>query len=88
MSLEEVLYAVYDTLKDDYNKPSDIFRNMIFLTKLMVFILIIAILVMLREVVTLIKCYIKLEKYEINEKRTWLVWSAMSYIIMTIICGI
>lgn len=61
---------------------------MIFLTKLMVFILIIAILVMLREVVTLIKCYIKLEKYEINEKRTWLVWSAMSYIIMTIICGI
>lgn len=61
---------------------------MIFLTKLMIFILIIAILVMLREVVTLIKCYIKLEKYEINEKRTWLVWSAMSYIIMTIICGI
>ena len=61
---------------------------MIFLTKLMVFILIIAILVMLREVVTLIKCYIKLEKYEINEKRTWLVWSAMSYIIMTIISGI
>lgn len=61
---------------------------MIFLTKLMVFILIIAILVMLREVVTLIKCYIKLEKYEINEKRTWLVWSAMSYIIMSIICGI
>lgn len=61
---------------------------MIFLTKLMVFILIIANLVMLREVVTLIKCYIKLEKYEINEKRTWLVWSAMSYIIMTIICGI
>lgn len=61
---------------------------MIFLTKLMVFILIIAILVMLREVVTLIKCYIKLEKYEINEKKTWLVWSAMSYIIMTIICGI
>lgn len=61
---------------------------MIFLTKLMIFILIIAILVMLREVVTLIKCYIKVEKYEINEKRTWLVWSAMSYIIMTIICGI
>lgn len=61
---------------------------MIFLIKLMVFILIIANLVMLREVVTLIKCYIKLEKYEINEKRTWLVWSAMSYIIMTIICGI
>ena len=61
---------------------------MIFLTKLMIFILIIAILVMLREAVTLIKCYIKLEKYEINEKRTWLVWSAMSYIIMTIICGI
>lgn len=61
---------------------------MIFLTKLMVFILVIAILVILREAVTLIKCYIKLEKYEINEKRTWLVWSAMSYIIMTIICGI
>lgn len=61
---------------------------MIFLTKLMVFILIIAILVMLREVVTLVKCYVKLEKYEINEKRTWLVWSAISYIIMTIICGI
>ena len=61
---------------------------MIVLTKLMVFVLIIAILVMLREVVTLIKCYIKLEKYEINEKRTWLVWSAISYIIMTIICGI
>lgn len=61
---------------------------MIFLTKLMVFILIIAILVMLREVMTLVKCYVKLEKYEINEKRTWLVWSAMSYIIMTIICGI
>lgn len=61
---------------------------MIFLTKLMVFILIIAILVILREVVTLVKCYVKLEKYEINEKRTWLVWSAMSYIIMAIICGI
>lgn len=61
---------------------------MIFLTKLMVFILIIAILVMLREVMTLVKCYVKLEKYEINGKRTWLVWSAMSYIIMTIICGI
>ena len=43
---------------------------------------------MLREAVTLVECYAKLEKYEINGKRTWLVWSAMSYIIMTIICGI
>ena len=29
MSLDEVLYAVYDTLKYDYNKPFDILRNMI-----------------------------------------------------------
>lgn len=29
MSLDEVLQAVYDTLKDDYNKPFAVFRNMI-----------------------------------------------------------
>ena len=29
MSLGEVLYTVYDTLKDDYNKSFDVFRNMI-----------------------------------------------------------
>ena len=29
MSLDEVLYVVYDTLKDVYNKPFDVFRNMI-----------------------------------------------------------
>ena len=29
LSLDEVLYAVYDTLKADYNKPFDVFRNMI-----------------------------------------------------------
>lgn len=29
MSLDEVLYDVYDTLKADYNKPFDVFRNMI-----------------------------------------------------------
>ena len=29
MSLDEVLYAVYDTLKDDYDKPFEEFRNMI-----------------------------------------------------------
>ena len=29
MSLDEVLYAVYDILKNDYNKPFDILRNMI-----------------------------------------------------------
>lgn len=29
MSLDEVLYAVYDTLKDDYNKSFEEFRNMI-----------------------------------------------------------
>lgn len=61
---------------------------MIFLSKLMVFVLILAILVIAREVIRLIKCYMTLEKYEINEKRTWLVWSSLSYIIMSIICGI
>ena len=29
LSLDEVLYAVYDTLKEDYNKPFDVLRNMI-----------------------------------------------------------
>ena len=29
MSLDEVLYAVYNELKDDYNKPFDVIRNMI-----------------------------------------------------------
>ena len=29
MSLDEVLYAVYETLKDEYNKPFDTFRNII-----------------------------------------------------------
>ena len=29
MSLDEVLYAVYDILKNEYNKPFDILRNMI-----------------------------------------------------------
>ena len=29
MSLDEVLYAVYDEVKDDYNKPFDVLRNMI-----------------------------------------------------------
>ena len=29
MSLDEVLYAVYDKVKDEYNKPFDVLRNMI-----------------------------------------------------------
>ena len=29
MSLDEVLYSVYDTLKDEYNKSFDVLRNMI-----------------------------------------------------------
>ena len=29
MSLDEVLYAVYDEVKDEYNKPFDVLRNMI-----------------------------------------------------------
>ena len=29
MSLDEVLYAVYDAVKHDYNKPFDVLRNMI-----------------------------------------------------------
>jgi len=29
MSLDEVLYAVYEKVKDDYNKPFDVLRNMI-----------------------------------------------------------
>ena len=29
MSLDEVLYAVYDEVKDDYGKPFDVLRNMI-----------------------------------------------------------
>lgn len=29
MSLDEILYGVYDNLKDDYNKPFDVLRNMI-----------------------------------------------------------
>lgn len=61
---------------------------MIILTKLMIFLLVISILVVLREVITLVMCYIKLEKYEITDKNTWLVWSAISYIIMSIICGV
>lgn len=61
---------------------------MFILTKLMVFLLVISILVVLREIITLIMCYIKLEKYEISDKKTWLVWSAISYIIMAIICGV
>lgn len=27
MSLDEVLYAVYDEVKDDYNKPFDVLRK-------------------------------------------------------------
>ncbi len=29
MSLDEILYAVYDAVKDEYNKPFDVLRNMI-----------------------------------------------------------
>ncbi len=29
MSLDEILYMVYDKVKDDYNKPFDVLRNMI-----------------------------------------------------------
>ena len=29
MSLDEILYAVYDEVKDEYNKPFDVLRNMI-----------------------------------------------------------
>ncbi len=29
MSLDEILYAVYDKIKDEYNKPFDVLRNMI-----------------------------------------------------------
>ncbi|MGN1000355.1 MAG: hypothetical protein ACI4OG_00265 [Bacilli bacterium] len=29
MSLDEILYAVYDKVKDEYNKPFDVLRNMI-----------------------------------------------------------
>lgn len=61
---------------------------MILLTKLMVFILMMSIMIVQREIVTLVKCYVKLEKYEIDEKRTWLVWSSLSYIITLTICGI
>ena len=27
MSLDELLYAVYDEVKDEYNKPFDVLRN-------------------------------------------------------------
>ena len=29
LSLDEVLYKVYEVVKDEYNKPFDVLRNMI-----------------------------------------------------------
>ena len=61
----------------------------VFVTKIMVFLLIMAICILLREMVKITECFIKTEHYELKDnKRRWLVWSSISYIIMTIICGI
>lgn len=61
---------------------------MIILTKFTVFLLALSVLIIVREIARLVRCYIKIEKYEIDEKRRWIVWLSISYIIMTIICGI
>lgn len=61
----------------------------IFVTKIMVFLLIMAICILLREAIKITECFIKTEHYEMKDnKRKWLVCASISYVIMTLICGI
>lgn len=62
---------------------------MIFVTKLMVFLIVMASCVLLREIIKIAECFINTEHYELKDnKRRWLIWSSISYIIMVIICGV
>lgn len=60
----------------------------VFLTKLVIFVLCIAILNLLRETFTLYQCYKNLEEYKIDSKRLMGLWASIAYIITIIITGI
>lgn len=58
-------------------------------TKFFVFLLIMSICVVFREMFNLIECFIKTEHYEIGSKTILIMlWISISYIITMIICGL
>lgn len=61
---------------------------MIFIAKISLFFLVMAILNVLRETAHLINCFVTLDKYHIGNARTALLWVSISYIITVIILGI
>lgn len=58
-----------------------------FLTKILIFILIMCILNLLREVFRFGFCFAKNEKYESGTVRTLFTWASISYIMTIIFCG-
>ena len=59
-----------------------------FLTKVLVFILIMCILNLCREVFRFGYCFAANEKYESNIVRTLFSWASISYILTIIFCGL
>lgn len=59
----------------------------IVITKIMVFVLVFAILNIVREIGTFYQCYKKLEKYEVSNTRLFGLWASISYIMTIIFTG-
>ena len=58
------------------------------LTKLLLFILILSILKVAKEVIRVVTAFYKNDKYESSFFNTTLTWSSISYIITIILCGL
>lgn len=64
------------------------FYVIMIISKLVVFLLVMAILNIVRESFYIVKCFRVLKEYKIGAWRTFLVWASISYIITVLIFGI
>lgn len=58
---------------------------MILISPILVFVFIMSILNLLREVFNVIRCFKNLVEYSLSDKRTLLLWCSISYIITFLI---
>lgn len=58
---------------------------MILVSPILVFVFIMSILNLLREVFNVIRCFKNLVEYSLSDKRTLLLWCSISYIITFLI---
>lgn len=85
VSVETSFFYHYTYVK---NKIIVLFMLEVFITKLMLFILVMSICNVIREIWTLYRCYVLTEMYDVSSSRLIWFWVSLSYIIMTIITGL